>query len=99
MPTNILKTAFTAIIGTLCLILIILTLKVVFGGFDIEKYKSILEILGIPTLIGMVVQSFIHQKPEDVPNDKNQIIKSTDVTVKSPVVSASGSDNSTDVTE
>lgn len=84
MPTNILKTAFTGIVGTLCLVLLLLTIMVVFRNFPVETYKSILEVLGVPTLFGMIVQSFIHQKPEDVPHE-NQIISTTTATVvKSP---------------
>lgn len=84
MPTNILKTAFTGIVGTLCLVLLLLTIMVVFRNFPVETYKGILEVLGVPTLFGMIVQSFIHQKPEDVPNEKNQIIQSTNTTVIKP---------------
>ncbi len=90
MGGNILKTAFTGIVGTLCAVLFLLTAMVVFRNFPVETYKGILEVLGIPTLFGMIVQSFIHQKPEDVPHE-NQIIQSTATTVvKSSNPSESG---------
>lgn len=95
MPTNILKTAFTGIVGTLCIILVLLTIMVVWCGFNVETYKGILEVLGIPTLFGMIVQSFIHQKPEDIPNASSQITKSTDVTIKSPIDSTGGLNDTT----
>lgn len=84
MTGNILKTAFTGIVGTLCAVLMLLTVMVIWKNFPIETYKGILEVLGIPTLFGMIVQSFIHQKPEDVINEKSQVIQSTSTTVVKP---------------
>lgn len=60
MGVNLLKVGFSVIVGTLAVVLIGLTAMVVFNKFPVESYKGILEILGIPTLFGMIVQSFIH---------------------------------------
>lgn len=90
MPVNILRTAFTGIVGTLCFILILLTIMVVFRNFPVDTYKGVLEVLGIPTLFGMIVQSFIHQKPEDVPNDQTKVISTSTTVIKSPDDGKSG---------
>lgn len=68
---NTLKIIFVTIIFTLCLILIGLTCMVVFKAFPVDQYKSVLEVLGIPTLIGMIVQSFIHSNQQDTKEVKN----------------------------
>ncbi len=87
MGLNVLKTAFTAIVGTLCATLLLLTVMVIFKNFPLETYKGILEVLGIPTLFGMIVQSFIHQKPEDIPNASQiSVVKSSTVTTSDAVV-------------
>lgn len=62
---QVLKAAFIFIIMSLCLVLIFSTWKVIGGKMPIDEYKSLLEILGIPTLIGMITQSFLHQNIQD----------------------------------
>ena len=60
MNGNTLKVTFVSIVGTLCLILLGMTVLAVFGKITMDIYKDILTVLGIPTLIGMIVQAFIH---------------------------------------
>ena len=60
MNGNTLKNTFSGIVGVLSFILIALTGMLVVGKIQLEAYKEVLGILGIPTLIGMIVQSFIH---------------------------------------
>ena len=57
---NTLKMVFLGIVATLCIILLGLTLMSVAGKLPVETYKELVGILGIPTLFGMIVQSFIH---------------------------------------
>lgn len=89
MGSNVLKTAFTLIVGTLCTVLLILTAMVILHKEPLEDYKGILEVLGIPTLFGMIVQSFIHQKPEDIPNEKANVTSTTVTSVAAPLPIAS----------
>lgn len=75
-------------------VLLILTLMVIIHKIPLEDYKGILEVLGIPTLFGMIVQSFIHQKPEDIPNGGSNVEKVTSTTVTSVVAPVSTSTDS-----
>lgn len=60
MNGNTLKVVFTGIVVTLCFILIAMTFLTCLGKVTLELYKEIVTMLGIPTLIGMIVQAFIH---------------------------------------
>ena len=60
MNGSTLKVTFMAIMGTLLFILLTMTGLVIFGKITMDIYKEILTMLGIPTLIGMLVQAFIH---------------------------------------
>lgn len=69
MNGDVLKKVFLIIVVSLCLIALILTLAVLCGKFPIDSYEKVMEILGIPTLIGMIVTSFIHSNIKDSPSD------------------------------
>jgi hypothetical protein len=63
------------------------------GKMPIESYKGLLEILGIPTLIGVIVQSFLHSNIQDkadavnaksitIPTKDSNIVTETKTEVK-----------------
>ena len=60
MNGNTMKATFTGIVITLCLILLVMTYLASVGKIPLDIYKEIITMLGIPTLIGMIVQAFIH---------------------------------------
>lgn len=78
MNGNTLKVVFLVIVGTLCLVLFVLTGAVLVGKMPVDMYEKMVEILGIPTFFGMVAQAFIHSNIKEDSNEK--------VNVSSPVV-------------
>lgn len=74
---NTLKIAFNVIVGTLCIILVAMTALTLIGKVPLDTYKGILEVLGIPTLFGMIVQSFIHSNQNGGSNASNLISSNT----------------------
>lgn len=60
MNGDTLKVVFIGIIMTLCLVLLALTGLAAFGKISIEIYEKMMGVLGIPTLFGMIAQSFLH---------------------------------------
>lgn len=81
MNGDVLKKVFLIIVVTLCIIAMLLTVNVLIGKLPIESYEKIMEILGIPTLIGMIVTSFIHSNIKDAPvdSDVNKTTLTTEV--------------------
>ena len=77
MNGNTLKNTFSGIVGVLMFIMLVLTGLLAFGKLNIEAYKEVLGILGIPTLIGMIVQSFIHSDRDHngIPDVKEDLKK------------------------
>lgn len=69
MNGDVLKKVFLIIVVTLCGIAFLLTGAVLLGKFPVDAYEKVMEILGIPTIIGMIVTSFIHANIKDVPVD------------------------------
>ncbi|MFI4963269.1 MAG: hypothetical protein ACHP6H_05370 [Legionellales bacterium] len=65
MNGNTLKVCFLGIVGTLCLLLLILTAMAAIGKLPLENYGRLLGILGIPALFGMISQAFIHANIAD----------------------------------
>ncbi len=68
-----LKVCFLMIVGTLCLLLVSLTICAGLGRLPLENYTRLLGILGIPTLIGVIVQSFLHSNQYDNSKDKGEV--------------------------
>lgn len=60
MNGKTLQITFMGILATLCLILFALTVLLCFGKIQLDLYKEVITMLGIPTLIGMIVQAYIH---------------------------------------
>lgn len=96
MNGDVLKKVFLIIVITLCGIATLLTGAVLFGKFPIDTYEKVMEILGIPTIIGMIVTSFIHA---NISNNENggpnveKVTSSTTVASSAPVISSPGSGN------
>ena len=70
---QVLKLSFLIIIVSLCVVMVIATIDFMIGKMVIESYKGLLEILGIPTLIGVIVQSFLHSNQDDNSKDKWEV--------------------------
>jgi len=68
MNGNTLKLCFMGIVGTLCILLIVLTIGAATDKLPIENYTRLIGILGIPALFGMIAQAFIHANIADVAN-------------------------------
>lgn len=62
---QVLKLGFLIIIVSLCIVLVISTIDFMMAKMTLDSYKGLVELLGIPTIIGMIVQSFIHQNVQD----------------------------------
>lgn len=60
MNGKTLQVTFIGVLSTLCLILVTMTVLLCFGRIQLDLYKEIVTMLGIPTLIGVVVQSYLH---------------------------------------
>ncbi len=65
MNGDVLKKVFMIIVSTLCLIIVVLTGAFLIGVVKVEDYKQILEILGAPALLSMIITSFIHSNLKD----------------------------------
>lgn len=65
MNGQTLKLAFLMIVGTLCFLLIALTLCTGIGKLPLEQYVRLVGILGIQVLFGGIVQAFIHANIKD----------------------------------
>lgn len=76
MNGKTLQVTFIGVVATLCLILLVMTVLVSCGKIQLELYKEIVTLLGIPTLIGVVVQSYLHSdaNKDGIP-DYQQTIK------------------------
>lgn len=81
MNRDVLKNVFLIIMVTLCAVLLLLTGAALWHKMSLDDYKGIMEILGIPTLIGMIVTSFIHANISNNetggPDAKKTVITST----------------------
>ncbi len=85
MNGDVLKKVFLIIVATLCLIVVVLTVALFFN-FKVDDYKQILEILGAPALLSMIITSFIHSNIKDAPIDADaQVKKITETTTTSEV--------------
>lgn len=78
MNGDVLKKVFLIIVTTLCAIIFILTVAVLIGKFQVDSYKEVLEILGAPALISMIITSFIHSNIKDAPSDVPVITTKTE---------------------
>lgn len=67
---QVLKWSFLIIMASLCGVMLMSTYFFLTQRLPLDSYKSILELLGIPTLIGMIVQSFIHSNMDDKASEK-----------------------------
>ncbi len=65
---NTLKWAFSVIVWTFCGILVSAVLLCFFNKVSLELVEKLIDKLGIPTLFGMIAQSFLHSK-EDANKD------------------------------
>lgn len=88
MNGQILKYSFMTIVISLCIVLVGGTAGFLLGKVNMDSYKALLELLGIPTLIGVIVQSYLHMNQTNQ-GGNNEVISTT--TVSSPIVPASPS--------
>ena len=55
-----LKYCFLGIVGTMCFLLISLTLGVAIGKLPMDEYMRLVGTLGISSLFGVIIQAFVH---------------------------------------
>ena len=84
MNGNTLKNIFAGIIATLMFVLLGMTILVCFGKMNIEIYKDVLTTLGIPTIIGFIIQAFLRSDSDNngVPDIQEETKKLTETIKK-----------------
>ncbi len=95
MNGDVLKKVFLIIVITMCGVLGVLTIAVLIGKFPINDYEKIMEIIGIPSLLSMIITSFIHSNIKE--GDPNATTITTPVnSTTSATVSTSTGDTTTE---
>lgn len=94
MNGDVLKKVFLIIVVTLCAIATLLTADVLIGKFPIDAYEKVMEILGIPTIIGMIVTSFIHANISNNETGGSNVEKTTITSTVATATPASPSPDS-----
>ena len=101
MNGKTLQIVFIGILATLCFILVSTTMLLFHGKVQLDLYKEVITMLGIPTLIGMIVQAYIHAdiNKDGIPDIKQLTKGDGDVKIEEThTITSSTNDSSKPVT-